>query len=370
MRSSGPVNWDAARQFAIQIATGGVAEPNPDPIERLRLNELFRVADLRVADMTGLPTSTTGALLQVTPVTRHEWTIRTLDAYRPLLERLASSLSMRPTLDTELSSLPEGADRFFDGMMSLITPLMLGMQAGAMVGNLATRSFGQYDLPLPRPASDELLIVSSNLRAFSDEWSLQPDDLFLWVAISELAHHVVLGLPHVRSRLESLVLDYVKGFQLNPEALQDRLEGVDPMDPRSMQQALGDPAALLGVMRSPQQLALMPQLEALATVIAGYVDHILDRLGSTLIGTYHQLTEALRRRRIEATSGDQLVEHLFGLHLGRDQYERGTTFIAGVLERGGEEALSRLWRSERDLPTPAEVDAPGLWLARIELPDS
>jgi hypothetical protein len=28
-----------------------------------------------------------------------------------------------------------------------------------------------------------------------------------------------------------------------------------------------------------------------------------------------------------------------------------------------------LWRSARELPTPAEVEAPGLWLARIDLPD-
>ena len=33
------------------------------------------------------------------------------------------------------------------------------------------------------------------------------------------------------------------------------------------------------------------------------------------------------------------------------------------------EGLDRLWQSERNLPTPNEVDAPGLWLARIDLPD-
>ncbi len=369
MRSSGPVNWEAARQFAVQIATGGVGETNPDPLERMHLNDLFRVAELRVADATGLPTSTTGALLSVLPVTRHEWAIRSLDAYRPLLERLADSLSVKASIDPNLARLPDGADQFLDKMFSLITPLMLGMQAGAMVGNLATRSLGQFDLPLPRPASDELLVISSNLHAFTEEWSLQPDDLFLWVALSELTHHVVLGLPHVRSLLEGLVIDYVKGFQLDPEALQTSLEGVDPSDPHAMQRALGDPTVLLGMMRSPQQAQLMPHLEALVTVLAGYVDHILDTLGSTLISTYDQITEAARRRRLETSSGDQLVEHLFGLHLGRDQYERGATFIAGVVERAGNDGLARLWVSERELPTPAEVDAPGLWLARIDLPD-
>ena len=43
--------------------------------------------------------------------------------------------------------------------------------------------------------------------------------------------------------------------------------------------------------------------------------------------------------------------------------------MSGVVERAGEDALTRLWSDELDLPTPAEVDAPGLWLARIGLLD-
>jgi hypothetical protein len=40
LASSGPVHWDAARQFALAAATGGTAEDNPDPLERMRLEEL------------------------------------------------------------------------------------------------------------------------------------------------------------------------------------------------------------------------------------------------------------------------------------------------------------------------------------------
>jgi uncharacterized protein (DUF2342 family) len=45
-------------------------------------------------------------------------------------------------------------------------------------------------------------------------------------------------------------------------------------------------------------------------------------------------------------------------------------FVRGVVERAGEEGLVRLWHSGKELPTPAELNAPGLWLARIDLPDS
>ncbi len=78
----------------------------------------------------------------------------------------------------------------------------------------------------------------------------------------------------------------------------------------------------------------------------------------------------MRRRRVTADPSDRFVERLLGLELSQTQYERGSAFIEGIVERAGREAIDRLWLSERELPTPAEVDAPGLWLARIDLPDA
>ncbi len=42
---------------------------------------------------------------------------------------------------------------------------------------------------------------------------------------------------------------------------------------------------------------------------------------------------------------------------------------SGVIDRAGEEGLTQLWTSADHLPTPSEVDAPGLWLERISLPE-
>ncbi len=201
LQSSGPVSWDAAKQFALQVATEGTSESNPDPLTRIKFEELARVADLRVSDLTGLSTSTTGHVVTVLPVTRGEWSRRTLDAWRPLLERLSTSLTAAGTEgqgepgDDPLTSLLQGFSAAFG-------PLLFGMQAGAMVGHLATRTLGQYDLPIPRPPSDELLVVAANIDAFGEEWSLPGDDLRLWICLSELSTHAVLGVPHVRRRLE------------------------------------------------------------------------------------------------------------------------------------------------------------------------
>ena len=368
MQSQGPVSWDAARQFAQSIATGGQAEVNVDPAERIRYEELGRVAELRVANATGLSTTVTGRPVTVLPVTRTEWARRTLDAWRPLLERLSTSLSQASNLAASGDEDDDPTAQLLGGVFQLIGPMMLGMQAGSMVGHLASRSLGQYDLPIPRPPSDELVLVAPNVSAFAAEWSLPADDVRLWICLSELTHHAVLGLPHVRSRLESLVQDYVGGFQVEPNALEQRLAGVDPANPASLQEALGDPEALLGIMRSPAQESLRPRLDALLAALVGYVDHVMDTTGEHLVGSYGQITEALRRRRVEAGQADRFVEQLLGLELGTAQYDRGTAFVSGIIERAGEDGLARLWASDRELPTPAEVDAPGLWLARIDLP--
>jgi uncharacterized protein (DUF2342 family) len=81
------------------------------------------------------------------------------------------------------------------------------------------------------------------------------------------------------------------------------------------------------------------------------------------------LAEAWYRRRIERGKGEEAAGGLFGLDLERAQVDRGRAFVAGVLDRAGEEGLARLWASPHTLPTPSEVDAPGLWLERISLPD-
>src|SRR5919202_4522684 len=89
----GPVNWEVARQTAQWIATDGVSEPNVEPLERMRLEELLRVDDLRVGDATGLSTSVVGGVLSVLPVTRGDWALHSMEAYRPPLERLARTLA-------------------------------------------------------------------------------------------------------------------------------------------------------------------------------------------------------------------------------------------------------------------------------------
>lgn len=371
----GVAAWDSARQLAISVATGGESEANVDPVERIRIEQLARVADLRVADLTGLSTSVSGRAVSVLPVNRTRWVMDSLEAYRPLVERLAEALSPSdPPPDADPAEPGDPFAGMFSGMLQMFQPMVLAMTAGSMVGHLAQRSFGQYDLPIPRPTTgagaDELLLVVPNLDAFAAEWSLAPEDLRLWICVQEVAHHAVLAVPHVRARLDDLLTRYVSSFRNDPASLEDHIGQIDLADPAALaklQEVMGSPEVILGAITSPEQDALRPQLEALVAMVVGVVDHVVDVVGGELIPSYSMLTEAVRRRRVEAAAADRFVERLFGLELTQATYDRGSAFVAGILQRAGDDGLRRLWDGAEMLPTPPEVDAPGLWLARIDL---
>ncbi len=358
--------WDTARQLAVQLAAGGESEPNVDPSVRIELEQLIRVAELHVCRTTGLECGQ----IDIAPVTRGQWAQRTITVYRPIFERLTSALSTNRGPSEDAAGDPMSA--MLEQMMAMLAPVMLSMTAGSMVGHLAQRSFGQYDIPVPRGDTRELLVVPANIASFADEWTLPRQDLNLWICLHEIAHHVVFQVPHVRATMERLLLDYAGGFRTDPTALEDTLGSIDLSNPAAMadlQRTMGDPEVVLGAIQSPEQLAMLPQLHALTAVIVGYVDHVMDRIGTGLIGSYGQLTEALRRRRVEADPSDRFIERMLGLELTQPQYDRGSAFVSGIVERSGDEGLARLWDDERHLPTPNEVDAPGLWLARIDLTD-
>lgn len=82
MASSGPVQWDMARQFAMMTATNSDLESNVEPTARIAVNQLVSVADLHVRDVTGLSTSESTTAPKIDVVTRSIWVHHTLDAFK------------------------------------------------------------------------------------------------------------------------------------------------------------------------------------------------------------------------------------------------------------------------------------------------
>jgi len=108
------------------------------------------------------------------------------------------------------------------------------------------------------------------------------------------------------------------------------------------------------------------------SVLEGYTDVVVESVGERMMTSHGRLDEALRRHRLERGDATGFVDRLLGLELDRGHYDVGVAFCRGVIERsdGTLDQLNRVWSDESMVPTEAELVAPGLWLARIDLPDT
>ena len=377
MAGQGPLQWDVARQVAISTATNGTnTEANVDPTSRVGLEQLAPIADMHVRNYTGLATGTGTGLPNIVVTNHSTWVHHTLESYKPLFTQLATALS-NPSVDapqpgTELDIETDQIAAMMLSLNKMMAPAMMGMSIGSMIGQLSLRAFGQYDLPIPREPQNQLLLVASNVEQFANDWSITVDDMRMWVLIHELTSHAVLSVDHVRDSINEQISTYISGFRPNPNALMERLTTMDlgTSDPMAMMQKfLTDPTIILGAVRSPEQERQAPVLDAMIASVIGYIDHSVDAISALVLGGGEQIAEAVRRRRVESVPHDSFVEQLLGLRLTRQQVERGHAFAAGVTERAGHDGLSQLFTQAGNLPTPNELDAPGLWLARIELQD-
>src|SRR5580700_7374648 len=84
--------FEAARTLAFGVATDNGQDENPDPLVRIAFEELARVAELHVADATGI--TATGAVtsgVSFDAVGPGQWSFRVLEAYRPTLKSMVEA---------------------------------------------------------------------------------------------------------------------------------------------------------------------------------------------------------------------------------------------------------------------------------------
>jgi putative hydrolase len=367
---------DMARAMAQGVASGGATEANVDPRDRMAIEPLVAVAELHVAEITSLPTGQP-APLEVQAVQPGSWAWQTVDDWVFVLDAAGASvagpaLTVEPTeLAGDETDVGSGMVEFLTRAMATMGPVLAAMQLGAAVGHLARSTMGQYELPVPRPDRHRhrLLVVPANLDKFASDWSLPTEDVRLWVCLRDVTVHTVLGRPSVAQRFRDLLTAVATAGARATAGALSNLEHVDLTDPEALQRLLGNPEEILGAAPSADRERAVDELAAATAALLGYVEHVLDQAATRLLGGRGPLGEAWRRWQVERDTTDRAAEVLLGLDVGPATVDRGVQFIQGVVERAGPDVLGRLWSDGAALPTPAEIEAPGLWLARTSLPD-
>jgi coenzyme F420 biosynthesis associated uncharacterized protein len=362
LSGSGPVNWELARQIGIAAATWGREDPHVSDDDQRGLEGAARMAELAVADHTGLtpPVDVT----RVRAVRRAQWVEANVagmrELFEPGAERLARAFSEAQS--REGAALPEGT---IGQVMSQMAPLLVGAQIGAVIGSMGQRVLGQYEIPLPRRGEPALLFVIPNIAELEREWSLPSDEFRAWVALHETAHAFQMGQPWVRDHFLSLIREVASGLDFDLSALEERLEGVDMSDPQRLAEALGGPGELLEASLNDEQRLLLRRIQAFMSAAEGHADHVMNAVGRRVLSSYDRIDEAMRRRHEGRSEEERAVERMLGIDLKLEQYRLGRAFCERVVELTDERTLSRMWHDAESLPSMPELEEPTLWLSRI-----
>jgi len=361
MSSSGPVNWELARQVGIASASWGTEDPAPSEEDRRGFDEAVRVAELQVAGFTGLEAPSD--IPKVDAVRRGQWVQANIEGLRALLEPAAAKIG-DAIATAQRDAVPEQAQAGVAQMLGQLSPLLLGAQVGTVLGTLAQQVLGQYDIAVPRPdGAGALLFVVPNIARFEKEWSLDPTEFRTWIAIHEVTHRFEFARPWALTRFRELIDDFTSTLTLDVEELQQRLASLDPSNPEGMQEMLAGQESLFGAVMDDEQRLKLRRVQAFMTASEGYGDHVMHALGAQMLPSYARIDEAMRRYR-ETEHVDPVFERLLGIEVKREQYRLGRSFCDTVVELTDEATLARMWDSAEALPSMPELEEPRLWLAR------
>jgi putative hydrolase len=361
--SSGPINWEMARQIGIANAQEGRDDPSPTDADRHAFEEAVRVAELHVARFTGLEAPTDVA--EVKPVRRAEWVNANIQSLRgslePAAQRIGEALgaatreALGPDVPPEMQAMT--------GMFEQLSPLLLGAQVGSVLGFLGQHVLGQYDIAVPRSGPGALLFVVPNVAQFEHDWSLDPTDFRTYVALHEVTHRFEFARPWARERFAELLRDFLSTLRIDAAAMQERLASLDASDAEGMRSLIESEEGLFGAVLDDEQRIKLGRIQAFMAAAEGYGDHVMQGLGRELLPSFGQIQEAMRRYR-EGEAGDPVFERLLGIEMKREQYVQGAAFCDAVVELTDEATLTHMWDSAEAMPSLPEIEEPRLWLAR------
>jgi putative hydrolase len=359
--SSGPVNWELARQVGIASASWGTEDPKPGEDDQRGFDEAVRVAELQVAGFTGLQPPSD--LARVEAVRRGQWVAANIEGLRTLLEPGAAKVA-EAIAAAQREAMPEQPAAGVAQLLDQLSPLLLGAQVGTVLGTLAQQVLGQYDVAVPRPGgAGTLLFVVPNIERFEKDWSLDRTEFRTWIAIHEVTHRFEFAQPWALLRFRELIDDFLSTLALDVDELQQRIGAFDPSNPEGMQEMFAGQENLFGPVMDDEQRLKLGRIQAFMTAAEGYGDHVMHALGAQMLGSYRRIDEAMRRYR-ESEHVDPVFERLLGIEVKREQYRMGRAFCDTVVELTDEATLSRIWDSAEALPSMPELEEPRLWLAR------
>jgi putative hydrolase len=254
------------------------------------------------------------------------------------------------------------------GMMRQIGGMMVGGQTGAAVGALAEEVVSSTDVGLPLGPAGTAALLPAGVAAFGAGLSVDQDEIRLFLALREAAHHRLFGhVPWLRSRLLGAVEDYARGIKVDTSALRDAMPQIDPANPEAINEVLSG-AALFQPEDTPEQKAALARLETVLALVEGWVSTVVAAAAGDRLPQAVALAEAIRRRRATGGPAERTFATLVGLELRPRRLREAAAIWQSLTSERGVAGRDKVWAHPDLLPTAEDFDDPeGFLHGRPEL---
>ncbi len=350
--TSGLIDWEQARQAALRLSQWEQAPIDNRDFRREQYARMVALSEPLIAEYLGVQLPEPVSRIFV--FDRREWLEANIvsfsQLFRPIEEMYEKNGGSRGALGL---------------LMNDVSSKLLGMQIGGLLGYLAQRVLGQYDLSLlsAEATGGSLYFVEPNIARVQQQLGLSDMDFRLWITLHEMTHAFEFeAYPWVRRYFRELI---DQNFALISSQMLSSGNNLVDMLMRLLQ-GIGSGQHWIEMVLTPEQRAVFDRIQALMSLIEGYGNHVMNAVGRRLLPSFSQIEQRVAQRQKQRTMLDLMIFRLTGLDLKLAQYQQGEAFVNAVVAARGIQFASRVWERPENLPTMDEIRAPTQWIARMD----
>lgn len=353
--ATGVIDWEQARSIAINMNRGATLTS----VERDRLDAYYRELVQRcvpiVSEFTGsvLPRD----LDQTYAFDRVDWINANLDAFKTMFAPIEA-----------LGEAQAGKRSFGAAIWGGVNRTIISGEVGLLLGYLARRVLGQYDLALlgrEPVTTGKLYYVEPNIRLVETTLGMPQEEFRMWLALHETTHAFEFEAnPWVRVHFNALLERYFEFFKEDVDQLKQGMRGIKIFVDRARSRDRDDGSWIEALM-VPAQRALFSEMQSLMCMVEGYSNYVMNGVGKQLLPNYAGIARRFEQRQRKRGAAEQLFARLTGLDMKMEQYRLGERFIDQVAATRGHDAVKRIWEGPANLPTMLEIREPQLWITRV-----
>jgi putative hydrolase len=356
-QSSGPVNYELARQ----LASNSIGFVAPIPVAtREAIGDAVHLAETWLDGVTALPAGTTKAVAW----TPSDWVDHTLETWKRLCDPMAQQIAT-----VWASALPDEAKAMAGPLLSMMSQMggmAFGSQLGQALARLAREVLTSADVGLPLGPKGIAALLPDAIEAFADGLEQPRSEIVTFLAAREAAHHRLFShVPWLSSQLLGAVEAYAKGMKIDMHGIEELARDFNPAslnDPAAVEQLLTQ--GVFEPKATPEQTQALERLEILLALVEGWVQTVVNAaLGERLPGAA-ALGETLRRRRATGGPAEQTFATLVGLELRPRKLREAATLWERLTQAVGVDARDAIWQHPDLLPSSYDLDDPAGFIDR------